>query len=145
MIVDPANANNWVGEYTDGSLYTTTDGGHSYSYFASFSCAGQATVGQEPNANCDPNARFAMPLVQDQQNAWATWIGGGEDVWVSTSGWNTSCATEATCTWTPVYDTGAGNAVTALSSGFYNGNVIYAAWVAGGGNPGLGVRLGHRH
>ena len=38
-------------------------------------------------------------------------------------------------TWTPVYDTGAGNAVTALSSAS-NGKVIYAAWVAGGGNPG---------
>ena len=35
-----------------------------------------------------------MPLVQDQKNP-DTWIGGGEDVWVSTDGWNTSCATEA--------------------------------------------------
>jgi hypothetical protein len=134
VIVDPGNANNWVGEYTDGAMYTTTDGGHTYGYFASFSCAGQATVGQAPNANCDPNARFVMPLVQDQQNP-DTWVGGGEDVWVSTSGWSTSCATEATCDWTPVYDTGAGKAVTALSSAD-NGKVIYAAWVAGGGNPG---------
>jgi hypothetical protein len=134
VIVDPANANNWVGEYTDGSLYTTTDGGHSFSYFASFTCAGQATVGQAPNANCDPNARFVMPLVQDQQSA-GTWVGGGEDVWVSTSGWSTSCASEATCDWTPVYDTGPGHAVTALSSAGH-GKVIYAAWVAGGGNPG---------
>ncbi len=31
VIVDPANANNWVGEYTYGALYTTTDGGHSFS------------------------------------------------------------------------------------------------------------------
>jgi hypothetical protein len=134
VIVDPANANNWVGEYTDGTLYSTTDGGHSFSDFVSFSCVGQATVQQAPNANCDPNARFVMPLVQDQQTP-TTWVGGGEDVWVSTSGWNTSCATQATCTWTPVYDTGAGHAVTALSSA-RNGNVIYAAWVAGGGNPG---------
>ena len=34
-----------------------------------------------------------------------------------------------------MYDTGAGNAVTALSS-TGNGKVIYAAWVGGGGNPG---------
>ena len=136
VIVDPANANNWVGgEYTDGTLYSTTDGGHSFfSNFVSFSCAGQATVGQAPNANCDPNARFVMPLVQDQRNA-GTWVGGGEDVWVSHDGWSTSCASEATCTWTPVYDTGSGHAVTALSSAG-DGKVIYAAWVAGGGNPG---------
>ena len=134
VIVDPNNANNWVGEYTYGALYTTTDGGHTFGYYASFTCDGQATVGQTPNANCDPDPRFVMPLVQDQQNA-DTWVGGGEDVWVSTSGWSTSCATEATCDWTPVYDTGAGNSVTALSS-TGNGKVIYAAWVANGGNPG---------
>jgi hypothetical protein len=75
-----------------------------------------------------------MPLIQDQQNA-NTWIGGGEDVWVSTNGWNTSCPSKAKCDWKPVYDTGAGNSVTALSSA-NNGKVIYAAWVAGGGNPG---------
>jgi hypothetical protein len=134
VIVDPANANKWVGEYTYGALYTTTDGGHSFGDYASFTCVGQATVGQTPNANCDPNPRFVMPLVPDQRNA-NTWIGGGEDVWVSTAGWNTTCATEATCDWTPVYDTGAGNSVTALSSA-RNGKVIYAAWVANGGNPG---------
>ena len=84
VIVDPANANNWVGEYTDGTLYSTTDGGHSFSDFVSLTCAGQATVGQTPNANCDPNARFVTPLVQDQQTP-TTWVGGGEYVWVTTS------------------------------------------------------------
>jgi hypothetical protein len=134
VIVDPANANNWAGEYVDGTIYTTTDGGHSFNSFVAFSCAGQEAVGEAPNANCDPGARFVMPLVQDQQNA-STWVGGGEDVWVTSSGWNTSCTSQATCSWTPVYDTGAGNAVTALSSA-NGGAVIYAAWVAGGGNPG---------
>jgi hypothetical protein len=133
VIVDPANANNFVGEYTYGAIYTTTDGGHSFTNVP-FTCLGQQTVGQTPNANCDPAPRFVNPLVQDQQNA-NTWLGGGEDVWVSTAGWNTSCATQATCTWTPVYDTGAGHSVTALSSA-NNGSIIYAAWVAGGGNPG---------
>src|SRR5262249_23019561 len=74
VIVDPANANNWVGEYTYGALYTTTDGGHTFGYYASFSCAGQATVGQTPNKNCDPNPRVVMPLVQDHQEA-TTWSG----------------------------------------------------------------------
>src|SRR6185437_805966 len=43
--------------------------------------------------------------------------------------------TPAACDWTPVFDTGAGNAVTALSSA-NNGKIIYAAWTGGGGNPG---------
>jgi hypothetical protein len=132
VTVDPANANRWVGEYTYGAVYTTTDGGHTFADYASFTCSGQATVGLTPMKNCDPNPRFAMPLIQDQQNA-NTWIGGGEDVWVTTNGWNTSCATKAKCDWNAVYDTGAGNSVTALSSA-NNGQVIYAAWVGGGGN-----------
>jgi hypothetical protein len=35
VIMDPSNANDWVGEYTDGTMYATTDGGHTYSYFVS--------------------------------------------------------------------------------------------------------------
>ena len=30
VIVDPANANRMVGEYTDGTMYRSTDGGHSF-------------------------------------------------------------------------------------------------------------------
>ena len=143
VIVDPANANNWVGEYTDGSLYTTTDGGHSFSYFASFSCAGQATVGQALNANCDPNARFVMPLVQDQQTP-TTWVGGGEDVWVSTSGWNTSCASEATCDLDAglrhrVGPRGHGAVVSRQRQGHLR---RVGRWRR---KPRPGVRLGHRH
>jgi hypothetical protein len=73
------------------------------------------------------------PLVPDQQNQ-NVWLTGGQDVWVTTDGWNTSC-TDSACSWKAVYNTGAGNAVTALSSA-RGGSIIYAAWVAGGGNPG---------
>ena len=133
VVVDPANASNWVGEYTDGAMYSTTDGGHSFFDTVSPTCDGQAIVGVTPRSDCDPNARFVTPLIQDQQNA-NTWVTGGEFVWVTKDGWNTSC-TDSACSWTPVYDLGAANAVTALSSA-NNGGVIYAAWVGGGGNPG---------
>ncbi|HWG02513.1 MAG TPA: hypothetical protein VG164_11800 [Trebonia sp.] len=133
VVVDPANASNWVGEYTDGTEYSTTDGGHTFNYYVSPTCDGQATVGITPRPDCDPNARFVTPLVPDQQNA-DVWLTGGQYVWVTTNGWNTSC-TDSACDWKPVYDLGAGNAVTALSSA-NGGNVIYAAWVGGGGNPG---------
>ncbi len=133
VIVDPQNANNMVGEYTDGTMYSSTDGGHTFVDAVSPTCAAQATVGLTPRPDCDPAARFVTPLVPDQQNK-NVWLTGGQDVWVTTAGWNTSC-TDSACSWKAVYDTGAGNAVTALSSA-RGGSIIYAAWVAGGGNPG---------
>ena len=68
---------------------------------------------------------------QTDRNAWLI---GGQYVWLSHSGWSSVC-NDSTCSWRPVFDTGAGHAVTALSS-TKSGSVIYAAWVAGGGNPG---------
>lgn len=68
MIVDPQNANNMVGEYTDGTMYSSTDGGHSYSYYVSPTCVGQATLGLTPRPDCDPGARFVTPLTMDQHD-----------------------------------------------------------------------------
>jgi hypothetical protein len=133
VVVNPQNGNDMVGEYTDGTMYSSTDGGHSFFDTVSPTCVGQATVGVTPRPDCDPAARFVTPLVQDQQNA-NVWVTGGQFVWVTTAGWKTSC-TDAACSWNAVYNTGNGNAVTALSSAD-NGSVIYAAWVGGGGNPG---------
>jgi len=61
-------------------------------------------------------------------------VTGGKFVWVSTAGWSTTC-TDTACSWQNVFNTGAGHSVTALSSA-NSGSIIYAAWVAGGGNPG---------
>jgi hypothetical protein len=133
VIVDPQNANNLVGEYTEGTMYSSTDGGHSFNDPVSPTCVAQATIGITPRPDCDPSARFVTPLVPDQQNK-NVWLIGGRYVWVTTAGWHTSC-TDSACSWTNVFDTGAGNAVTALSSAG-GGSIIYAAWVAGGGNPG---------
>jgi hypothetical protein len=132
VITDPNNANNIVGEYEDGTTYSSTDGGHSFNSFTSPTCVGQEEVGETTRPDCDPNARFGTPLVQDQDNA-NTWVLGGEYVWVTKAGWNTTC-TDSSCSWKQVYDTGADNAVTALSSA-QNGKIIYAAWVSNG-NPG---------
>jgi sugar lactone lactonase YvrE len=133
VIVDPQNANNMVGEYTDGAMYSSTDGGHSFYDYVSPTCASQSITGITPRSDCDPAARFVTPLTMDQKNK-NVWVTGGQYVWVTTAGWHTSC-TDSACSWTNVFDTGAGHAVTALSSA-NNGGIIYAAWVAGGGNPG---------
>ena len=140
VVVNPANSNQAVGEYTAGTMYRTTDGGHSFYSDVSPGCDAQATVGLTPMANCDPSMRFVTPVVQDQQNT-NTWVTGGEYVWVTKSGWNTSCTSTASCSWQQAYDTGANNAVTALSSA-NNGRIIYAAFVSGGGNPGPGFSSG---
>jgi sugar lactone lactonase YvrE len=132
VIVDPQNANNMVGEYTDGTEYLSTDGGHSYSYYVSPTCVGQATLGLTPRADCDPGARFVTPMTMDQQNK-NVWLTGGRYVWETNDGWHTAC-TPSACSWQQLFDLGAGNAVTALSSA-HAGNVVYAAWVGGGGNP----------
>ncbi|MBV8930421.1 MAG: hypothetical protein JO152_14975 [Mycobacteriaceae bacterium] len=60
VIVDPQNANNMVGEYTDGTTYSSTDGGHSFVNMSP-TCVGQATAGNKPRADCDPGARFVTP------------------------------------------------------------------------------------
>jgi hypothetical protein len=133
VIVDPTNANKIVGEYVDGAMYSSTDGGHSFNSTVSPTCEAEAVLGLPPRPGCDAGARFVTPIVPDQQNK-NVWLLGGEFVWVSSDGWQTSCTATA-CSWTPVFDTGAGNAVTALSSAG-GGSTIYAAWVGGGGNPG---------
>ncbi len=135
VLVDPSNANRMAGEYTEGTMYTSTDGGHSFSDFISPSCAAQTVTGLTggPRADCDPGARFVTPIAPDAQKK-TTWLFGGQDVWVSKAGWGTKC-TQTTCTWKNEYDTGSGNAVTALASS-NNAHTIYAAWVGGGGNPG---------
>ena len=136
VIVDPANANNMAGEYVYGTMYSSTDGGHSFADFVSPTCEAQALTfpsGMTPRPDCDPSARFVTPVVQDQQKS-NVWLIGGRYVWVSTAGWNTGC-NDSACSWTNVFDTGASHAVTALSSA-NGGKIIYAAWVAGGGNPG---------
>ena len=133
VVVDPQNAYRMVGEYTDGTMYSSTNGGHTFNSEVSPTCVAQETVGITPRSDCDPGARFVTPLTMDQQNK-NVWLTGGQDVWVTTSGWNTGC-TDTSCSWQAVFDTGTGHAVTALSSAG-GGHIIYAAWVGGGGNPG---------
>jgi hypothetical protein len=137
VIVDPTNADRMVGEYVDLTMYSTTDGGHSFNSFVSPSCAGQATIGLKPRGDCDPAARFIAPMTTDQNNI-DDWVVGGQYVWTSNKGWNTKCGPQG-CNWTKAFNTGAGHVVTALSAA--NGTV-YAAWVTGSGNPSSSFAVG---
>ncbi len=128
VIVDPANAQHAVGEYTNGASYKTSDGGHSF-VTISPTCTGQDIAYGKTRPDCDPSARFQTPLAADTTNA-NHWLEAGRYVWDTTRGWQTVCNPSA-CAWTRVFDLGAGHAATAVNSA---DGVTYAAWVAGG-NP----------
>jgi hypothetical protein len=138
VIVNPNNANDIVGEYTDMAMYSSTNGGQSFNSFVSPGCTAQGIVGETPRHDCDPNARFIAPITADQTNI-KDWLAGGQYVWESHQGWKTKCGAKVGCTWAKLFNTGSGNVVTALSAA--NG-AIYAGWVGGGGNPGPAFSVG---
>jgi hypothetical protein len=102
-IVDTANANNVMTEYTSLTPAVTGDGGRTWS---------DATPG-------DPNPLFIAPIVQDDKVA-SDFYAGGEFLWKSTSGFRTG-----EDDWSAQFDTGAGNSMSALAVAGGNG---YAAW-----------------
>ena len=61
VIVDPKNPDRMVGEYTDGTMYSSTNGGRSFFEPVSPGCVAQATVGLTPRDTCDPSMRFVDP------------------------------------------------------------------------------------
>ena len=139
VIVDPTNPDRAVVEYVDLDMALTTNGGRSDGSTPAFremspSCYA-FTYTPDP---CDPNPRFIAPFEADPANPDHHWVAGGEYVWDSTAGWNTSCSATA-CDWRIVHDTGVDangipNTTTALA---VDGPIIYAAWCGGGCNPGL--------
>jgi hypothetical protein len=134
VIVPPTNAaTTMVGEYAYGLMYSTTDGGHTFNSYVTPMCIGQeeSLMPGAPLPGCDPNSRFLTPLAADPENT-NTWVAGGQYVWITKAGWNTSCTTSG-CSWQKLYDTGHGNVTTAITS-TGNGRVIYDAWVTNG-NP----------
>lgn len=134
VIVPHTNAgSDMVGEYAYGLMYATTDGGHTFDSYITPMCTGQEEAGETgaPFPGCDPDSRFLTPMAPDQNND-NTWVAGGEDVWITRAGWNTTC-TASLCSWQKLYDTGTGNVTTAISSAD-NGKIIYDGWVTDG-NP----------
>jgi sugar lactone lactonase YvrE len=135
VIVPHENAgSNAVGEYAYGLMYSTTNGGQTFDSYITPMCTGQAEAGETPLSNCDPNSRFLTPIAADMNND-NTWVAGGEYVWITKAGWNTTCTAVSSCSWQKLYDVGTGNVTTAITSAD-NGGIIYDAWVGGGGNPG---------
>ncbi len=128
VLVDPADAQRSVGEYTNLAMYRTSDGGHTFTTIS-------PECGYYTDATkCDPSARFTAPFQADLHDS-NHWVAAGNKVWVTSKGWNTVCDT--TCDWTSVHDFGtdaAGgyNVGTAVA---VSGAVIYAGWVDSSGNP----------
>ncbi|HJQ00043.1 MAG TPA: hypothetical protein VJ851_00440 [Jatrophihabitans sp.] len=128
VLVNPNNAQQAVGEYTNLAMYRTSDGGHTFTTISP-----ECGYYQDANA-CDPTARFIAPFQADVHNT-NHWVAAGTMVWDSVKGWNTQCNT--TCDWVPVHSfgnasNGTPNVGTALA---VNGVVTYAAWSDLSGNP----------
>jgi photosystem II stability/assembly factor-like uncharacterized protein len=102
-IVDHANANNTLTEYTSLSPADTTDGGRTWT---------DATPG-------DPNPQFIAPIAPDRAKR-TDLYGGGEFLWKSTAGFST-----VPSSWARVADSGPGHSISAID--VRNGRG-YAAW-----------------
>ncbi|HEU5271016.1 MAG TPA: hypothetical protein VFU36_13915 [Jatrophihabitans sp.] len=129
VLVNPGNANQAVGEYTNLAMYKTSDGGHTFTTISPL-------CGYYNGPDCDESARFTAPFQADVHNT-NHWVAAGNKVWDSVKGWGTECNDTDGCDWVPVHDFGtdaAGglNVGTALA---VSGVVTYAAWVDSSGNP----------
>jgi len=134
VLVNPSNAKQAVGEYTNLAMYSTSDGGHTFNTISPL-------CGYYNGADCDPSARFTAPFQADVHDT-NHWVAAGSKVWETVKGWNTQCGT--TCDWVPVHSFGtdaAGglNVGTALA---VSGVTTYAAWVDSSGNPGANFASG---
>jgi hypothetical protein len=132
VLINPANGNQAVNEYTDLSMISTVNGGRSTGTTNAYSTISPSCFNPIYQSNpCDPNPRFVAPFSADIHNI-NHWVAGGEFVWDNQGkGWNTSCSATA-CDWVPVHDTGAGNTINAIGD---VGDVTYAGWCGNGCNP----------
>jgi hypothetical protein len=124
-LVDPDNANRAVVEYTNLDMALTTNGGQSDGTTPAFremtpSCFA-ATYTPDP---CDPTPRFTAPFRGDVKAPTTHWVAGGQYIWETTKGFDTTCSATA-CDWKIIHDTGVGRSTTALSD---VGDVVYAGW-----------------
>ena len=102
-VVDPANADNVITEYTNLDTATTVDGGRNW-------------VDIRPP---DPSPLFIAPVTADRGNLGDVYA-GGEFLWKSSKGFATRSSD-----WTQAFDTGAGHSITAFD---VVGGKGYAAW-----------------
>jgi hypothetical protein len=129
VLVNPSNANQAVGEYTNLAMYKTSDGGHTFTTVSPL-------CGYYNGPDCDPSARFTAPFQADVHNT-NHWVAAGSKVWDTVKGWNTECNDTDGCDWVPVHDFGT-DAAGGLNVGTavaVSGVVTYAAWVDSSGNP----------
>ena len=136
-IVDPNNGDRAVNEYVDLDMWLTTNGGRSdgstHAWIEMTPSCFAFTYTPSP---CDSLARFIAPFRADVKDI-NHWVAGGEFVWDNGgAGWDTRCSS-TDCSWTIVYDTGAGHSTTAIS---VSGDTTYVGWCGGPGcNPSQGA------
>ena len=102
VIVDPANGDNAVNEYTDLNMASTTNGGRTDGTTRSYRTISPSCLNVEFTPDpCDPAPRFIAPFSADPTNV-RHWVAGGQLVWDNHGrGWATTCGTRL-CDWTAV-------------------------------------------
>ena len=144
------------GNTQNNGFYESTDGGLTFSPVTPNGNINPRDIGRTTFAySADGSKLYAIVQSPAAQNAGAAsvlqgiFVASGSPASV-TGPWKlianaktltASGCTDSACSWANVFDTGAGHAVTALSSA-NGGKIIYAAWVAAGGNPGPGFASG---
>lgn len=107
VVIDPANPDNVMTEYTNLDIAKSRDGGKSWTDIA-------------PR---DPNSRFIAPFLMDPNNK-NHLVAGGQYVWESVKGFDTICDGTG-CDWISSYNLGSGRSATALGVA---GSTVYASW-----------------
>ena len=124
LIVDPANANRAVIEYTSLDMATTTNAGRSDGTTQAFTEVTPSCFSSDPPTPCDDNPGFIAPFSADIKNI-NHWVAAGHYVWDNGGkGWATRCQ-GATCDYKQVYDLGTGAQATAVA---VSGSTSYVGW-----------------
>jgi hypothetical protein len=111
--VDPTNGCNILQEYADMAIQLTQDCGQNVAQSAAQST--EYSIGPS-----DPNPQFVAPFAVDDKSP-NTWVAGGEDVWVDTTGF----ASRDPSVWKNVFDLGQGHSATAVA---VSGGKVYVGW-----------------
>jgi photosystem II stability/assembly factor-like uncharacterized protein len=135
QLVDPANGDRSISEYTSLDMWKTTNGGYAPANTPSDLSSINAWEEFTPSCfaflyvpdPCDPLPRFIAPFTWDNDQI-DHLVAAGEFVWYSDQGFDTECSATA-CDWEIVGDTGAGHSSTAVG---ISGDTIYAGWCAPG-------------
>jgi hypothetical protein len=134
--VDPANGCNIAQEYVFLTMWVTNNCAVNDGSWSTDPSKATSREIAPPDAD-QGLARFIAPFTYDPEDR-ATWVAGGEHIWVQHKGFAIQSGEE----WTNLFDLGAGHFATAVS---VSGGKVYAGWCGPCNNAGFtrGIAVGN--